>query len=191
MLVAVRNDTDIAEALLKHGADPNLKDGAGRTAADIAKEANYDQLSRLLAPKPQTDAAAGPLHEAAKRCDLDRVGELVAQGADVSAVGHSVGETVKGTPLHFAAIGDCVPVAEHLLSHRAQVNAAGDFGMTALHLAAQFEHAGMTRVLIANGADVNAGSVDGARSLHLAVASESEALVASSRAARSSMPPTT
>ena len=68
-------------------------------------------------------------------------------------------------------------MAEHLL-HRAQVNAAGDFGMTALHLAAQFEHAGMTRVLIANRADVNARSVDGARPLHLAVASESEALVA-------------
>lgn len=39
-----------ARLLLEHGADRSLRDDRGKTAADIARELNYVELARLLAP---------------------------------------------------------------------------------------------------------------------------------------------
>lgn len=39
---------DCAEILLRHGADPHLRDSEGRTALDIARERGNSGIARIL-----------------------------------------------------------------------------------------------------------------------------------------------
>lgn len=54
MAAAGAGQQDAVALLLEHGADPALRDAAGRTAADHATEAGHGDLARRLG----TDAAA-------------------------------------------------------------------------------------------------------------------------------------
>ena len=54
MAAASAGQQDAVALLLEHGADPALRDPAGRTAADLATEAGHSDLARRLA----TDAEA-------------------------------------------------------------------------------------------------------------------------------------
>ena len=54
MAAASAGQQDAVALLLEHGADPALRDPAGRTAADLATEAGHADLARRLS----TDAEA-------------------------------------------------------------------------------------------------------------------------------------
>ncbi|MGC9119664.1 MAG: ankyrin repeat domain-containing protein, partial [Thermoproteus sp.] len=47
---AKRCDIEAVKALLDRGADPNARDGSGRTALDIALEAKCLEAAKILAP---------------------------------------------------------------------------------------------------------------------------------------------
>jgi len=96
-------------------------------------------------------ATAGPLHDAAKDGDLDRIRQLIDDGADLNEQG------AFGTALHTAAVKGDEAIALLLLDRGADPNAAkpGD-GFTPLHVAAEWGHAGVVRLLLAHGANVNA-----------------------------------
>lgn len=92
------------------------------------------------------------LHYAALDGDVDRVLELIAQGADVNTADQAGGHTA----LHSAAQGQHAETAQALLSAGAQVDARDRFGKTPLSVAlfnVRNRDGEVIRVLLASGAD--------------------------------------
>jgi hypothetical protein len=111
-------------------------------------------------------AWAGPIgiHDAARFGDVDQVLSQIA--ADSTLVNARTG--ADETPLHYAVLGQNIPVAELLLATGADASARDSSGRTPLHVAAQFDDPKLIQMLIAAGADVNAADSRGETPLHVA-----------------------
>jgi cytochrome c len=139
-------------------------------------------------------ATAGPLQDAAKSGDSEKVDALITGGADIDASDATgtalhwavmLGQTgvvrvllergadakasgAMGTPLHVNAIKGDPQITELLLQHGADPNSVRSTGYTPLHDAAGNGHLEMARVLIDNGADINALGSNNVPPIHLA-----------------------
>ena len=102
-----------------------------------------------------------PLHEAARKGDVEEVKRLLDNGADVWA------QDMGTTALYWAAF-DHVEVVKVLLEHGANVWAKGTDGWTALHNAAFRGRGDIVTVLLEHGADVGARDEDGKTALFYA-----------------------
>jgi ankyrin repeat protein len=107
---------------------------------------------------------ADSLQEAAATGDLDRIRQLVDEGADVDAL------EMGGTPLHRAILERQEPAAVLLIESGADVSAVGYFGRTPLHIAAFRGLRELADLLIAEGATVDARDKENVTPLGLAVA---------------------
>jgi ankyrin repeat protein len=87
---------------------------------------------------------------------------LLQHGADSQAIYQS-----EWTPLHFAAKGGHVDVADLLLQHGARVNGL-EGKITPLHIAVQEHQRRMASFLLAHGATVQASFKEGWTALHIA-----------------------
>jgi ankyrin repeat protein len=83
------------------------------------------------APRSEPDAARMTLHQAAARCAVDRIGELLSGGAETDP---RDGEG--RTPLHVATGRCTVDVVRRFVMAGANVRTIGNDGMTPLHEAA-------------------------------------------------------
>lgn len=102
--------------------------------------------------------------EAAFVCDLVRVRDLLARGADPDA------RDAQGrTPLFSAVLGGSLALVGLLLESRADVDARDEHGWTALHVAAEEVLPEMASLLIARGAAVNLQDDEGNTPLGRAV----------------------
>jgi hypothetical protein len=108
----------------------------------------------------------GPIHDAARTGDLDKVKSLVKGNPDLVS---SKDEKYGQTPLHIAAFNDKRDVAEFLLANKADVNARSRNGSTPLHLAAGKGNKDIVELLLANHADINALDSEGWSPVHSAV----------------------
>lgn len=129
LVMAIRRESlPMVEMLLKHRADPNVRD---------------------------VDTDMTPLLEAS--CGRpDIVNLLLAAGADVNAASRKAGDVLMGcTPLMLAAMDGSEEVVQRLLDKGADVNAKSGMGFTALSLAKEVDsegHKGVVRKLEAAGA---------------------------------------
>ena len=138
------------------------------------------------------------LYTAVTQKDLERVVELIQQGADVNsvcenstplcwAVQHNCENIVKclldagaevnmsgseygARPLHYTCgrSGANTKLAKLLLDHGANVNATDFHQYTVLNIAAYHKHADLVKVLLDHGADVHLRNDRGSTPLHLA-----------------------
>jgi ankyrin repeat protein len=115
-------------------------------------------------PSPPPEVPSRALIDAALICDLVRVRELLARGADPN-----VRDDDGRTPLFSAVLGGSLGLVGLMLESRADVNARDNDGFSPLHFAAQEYLPEIARLLIAKGADVNAVDNDGRSVLWRAV----------------------
>jgi cytohesin len=117
--------------------------------------------------------SVGPLHEAAKKGNLDKVKRLIEEGANVN-----VKDEKNDTPLYIAVGQGNKEIAELLISKGANVNVVCTFGYTPLHWAviALGGEKELAELLISKGANVNAVDKKGMTPLDLANYSHHKAL---------------
>ncbi|KAI8515166.1 positive regulation of extrinsic apoptotic signaling pathway via death domain receptors protein [Branchiostoma belcheri] len=101
---------------------------------------------------------------AADKGDEEKVTALIRQGVDVNCQDW----VLEDTPLHNAASGGHVGVAELLLKAGAQVDSRDQFGNSPLHHAASGGHVGVAELLLKAGAQVDSRDSFGKTPLHKA-----------------------
>ncbi|XP_006015429.1 NF-kappa-B inhibitor alpha [Alligator sinensis] len=128
-LAVITDQPEIAEALLKAGCDPEIRDFRGNMPLHIACEQGSLRSVGVLTQYCQ----AHHLH-------------AILQAANYN--GH--------TCLHLASIQGYLAIVECLLSLGADVNAQEPCnGRTALHLAVDLQNSELVSLLVKHGADVN------------------------------------
>ena len=113
-------------------------------------------------------ALAGPLHDAAREGDLQKIEQLVAEGAVVDERGG--GGT---TPLLEAVLAGQIGAVNLLIVDGADIQAGNEGGFTPLHAAAFGGHNEIVELLLEKGVDVNVRSEYRVTPLHVATGAES------------------
>ncbi|XP_011852044.1 PREDICTED: ankyrin repeat domain-containing protein 61 [Mandrillus leucophaeus] len=152
--------------LLRHGADPEVRDTTGLTTLKLIL-LHWPVTSTTWAkPGNRMHRILTDIQNNAITC----LRILCAHGAQVNAQG----ESNKRSPLHVAIAYGCYPVLSILAQNGADVNAINEASMTPLHMAANMLNKEMMEMLIACGANVNcAVSSTGNTPLKLAVCTAS------------------
>ncbi|MBI2128625.1 ankyrin repeat domain-containing protein [Candidatus Woesearchaeota archaeon] len=130
---------EMVKMLIARGADVNVGiEGIGYTPLLLATEHGNSNVTKFLLSvgsnvNVKNEEGCTPLHNAAKKCDVDDVILLLNSGAVVNAIDK------KGyTPLHYAAGNDytlnSLDAAKALLAKGANVNARANDGKTPLDL---------------------------------------------------------
>ncbi|MGH7966523.1 MAG: ankyrin repeat domain-containing protein, partial [Candidatus Binatia bacterium] len=113
---------------------------------------------------------AGELHEAVKARAVEKVRQLLVQGADPNAEEETRGASADfssgKTALHVALSQGALDIVELLLAHGADVNAQDSNGHTPLFYAAK--NVELAKLLLARGVRVNMGDISGQTPLHSA-----------------------
>jgi len=160
-----RNDANVIESLLAHGADINARDSDGCTPLQIAAFRGCVPVVQLLLRNgalidASTQAEGSALFWAVCGGHLNVVQILLAADCDVNK------PTADGrTPLHRAASGiyhsNALNIARELIQHGADVNRGDIIGVTPLMNAAGGGHFELTQLLLDCGADADARSIRG------------------------------
>jgi ankyrin repeat protein len=148
LIVAVKaNETQAAIALLRAGADANVKNVAVSISLSDVLRRLLDQFRGV--PPPQLMATGLPLLTlAVDQHNVALARALLDHGAQVDAVEKSIDEA---TPLLHAVDDDQVEMVRLLLEHHANPNARDELGGTALM---NTRNAAILKMLLDRGADV-------------------------------------
>ncbi|PRW58881.1 ankyrin repeat [Chlorella sorokiniana] len=135
-VAAEAGDTEMAQLLLKAGAEPSAVDFDGKTALHHALEMQDDDMAELLIDSGAdinlgSKDFASPLHQAAGSGMLQVLRLLLRKGADANAA-----DEAGWTPLMLAVRSSKLPAVEALLEAGADAAAQNKQGATAIHLAA-------------------------------------------------------
>lgn len=123
----------------------------GLTPEHIDRYARYPELSLKKSDLPTTENHYGltQLYWAAYQGDLQKVQDLLGEGADINA-----GTEIGTTALMAAAQAGHLEVAQHLIDSGADIDAADARGNTALIVALLFGHSEIAIFLIQQGANI-------------------------------------
>ncbi len=181
--------TRVIELLLNAGADPEAANQEGETALMlVARTGNTDAARKLISAGAHINASEqwggqSALMWAVTQLQPQMVQLLIEHGADVNARGrvHQWGRRITSeprpkdmhqggfTPLLYAARGDCIACAEHLIAGGADIDLPGPDGTTPLIIAIMNGHFHFAHFLIDAGADVNRWDVWGRTPLYMAI----------------------
>lgn len=151
----------VTEALLTAKADPNVRDISSQTPLTLAAKNGFLPVAAAL-------LASGADPNVASRADPN-VASKVLPGPGYGMYSVSVGRSMFGTPLHFAAARGDATLAALLLTNRADVNMRSIYDETPLDVAAALGRIQVAGLLLAAGADPNAvASSQAGTPLHLA-----------------------
>ncbi len=160
--IYIKNDRDSEiAALVRSGANPNIKTEAGNPAIMQAVRDGAWKVFDVLAAQPRTDVNAEnnyeetPLMYVALVGNVARAQKLIDRGAQVNRLGW--------TPLHYAAAKSNVEMVKFLLGKDAMPNAPAPDGTSPLMMAVQAESANpnVIQLLIDAGADPLARNLKG------------------------------
>jgi ankyrin repeat protein len=170
-----RGHLGVVKLLLRQGADVDVLNKAGRSAAELASEngqaevvnfiseykSNANTRNKLQSTTLDTveygvdddgkDETKDSLHVAAEERDIDTLKSLLERGVDVNAR-----DARNETPLHIAATKGNVDVVRLLVERGAEVDSRDNEGWTPLHLSSRYGHLEVSRVLLDHGANMNA-----------------------------------
>ena len=156
--------------LLAHGADADISNSTGQTAADMAEQNNHKQLGDIL----WLQQKASQIFEAIRKGDATQVKTLLQNKPEL-ATGKNNHKT---PPLHWAVTQNgSKEIIEALLDAKAEVNARDDDGHTPLHCAAATGKIEIVQLLLTHQADVNATDSYGSKPLHYAAEKGSKDIV--------------
>jgi ankyrin repeat protein len=148
-----------AKKLINAGADPNSRDGHGRSPLHAAVDAFGSgklELMRLLLskgadPNARDDFGSSPLDDAAWIGSVEKSALLLDSGAKIDAP-----ETKTGaTPLNEAAFKGHVEVVQLLLRRGADVRTKDDAGFSPAENAVREHHPEVACILLAHDKDPN------------------------------------
>ena len=139
---------DIANLLIKCGADCNQSDKWGMTPIHAASEAGHvdtvDMLIKCGADCNQSDKwGMTPIHKASKAGHVDVVDMLIKCGADCNQ-----SDKWCMTPIHEASKAGHVDVVAMLIKCGADCNQSDDLGRTPIHAASEAGHVDVVDYLI-------------------------------------------
>jgi len=174
-----RHHFRVAELLLKHGANVNVRDTRKQTAlhrtVDRHDKVSIDAVNFLLERgvdvNARRDDLCTPLHLAVTVGELTVARVLLDRRADVNSRNDD-GQT----PLHLLSSqetsrdeGDGSELAKLLLERGANVNEKDKNNATPLHLASYYKRLEIVRVLLSNGANINVENNEGKIPLQIAL----------------------
>ena len=167
-LASLRNNQEIAKALLLAGADVGARDQHGNTPLHAAAENDArDVAIELISVGADIDKknkdGFTPLHDAAQMNAKDIARVLIDMGADVHSKDGS-----GSTPLHFAVQNNTKEVAVLLLAAGADIHAKDNGGRTPLHKTTYTDAFKAAAMLVEYGADIHVKDSEGWTTLHLA-----------------------
>ncbi len=162
---------NVAQRLIKEGADVNAKDRFGLTPLHTAVRASRkDVVEVLIAHGADVDARSDhgqtPLFWAVTQKNRQMAEWLIAHGAEIGAK-----DSYGMTPLHGAAYAGRAELVDLLISKGADLNAQSETNMTPLHCAAAAGRQDVVQLLIAAGADIGIKDNEGRDALDWAQSS--------------------
>jgi len=145
---------------------------ANELLAHVAGRGGIEEATLLLERRGANAGArhppsnTTPLHAACRSCNLDMVELLLHYRADPNAkeIVHCGGRS----PLHIAAAGNFVAIANTLLGSGADHCSQDARGLTPLHTAAQEGHVDAARLMLEKGAEVDRAAKNGTTPLYMA-----------------------
>ena len=160
-----RGHADVAQLLLKHGADADAQDDEKRTPLLRASKDGHVKVARALLEhgantETRDEETWNALDRASYEGHVEVVQVLLEHGADVKA-----SDRDDWTALH-AARGEAV--ARLLLKHGSDAHALNIDDKTPLHHASVLGHVETAQVLLEHGVDANARDSKNATPLHVA-----------------------
>jgi ankyrin repeat protein len=166
------NHIRVAETLLKHGANVDIRGLAEQTPLHEAIESCVGMVQSLLNKGAdvncRNDDLHTPLHLAVYYGELKVARVLVEHKADVNS------QNKEGkTPMHVLLGNsscdndDILDLARLLLEHGADVNARQKYGCTSLHYAAFKGRVEVAQFLLDHGAKANMETENGETALHI------------------------
>lgn len=174
---AKRHRTQEALALIKQGADVNVKNGAGETPLYWAAYAGDLEVVRALIERgadPNAELLTvrrTALMDAAYKGHADTVRALLGAGADANTKDWN-----GNTALMMAALSGCKAAVDDLLRAGADPNVANKDRKTALMEAIMGNRPDAARALVKGGADVNVKDPHGNDALRLCLTFKEYAL---------------
>lgn len=136
-----RDDVPSSNALLAHGADPNITNAAGRS----------------------------PLHNAAAQGSPALVGELLAHGADVHQQSFEGKTPLQVVGAYEVRENNVLMVMHKLLDAGSDIDTQDSYGRTPISLCCFDSHVDIARLLLERGADVSVPDDRGWLPLHWAI----------------------
>jgi len=156
--------TRFHELLIERGADINLVNKAGLSPLDIAILNGNTEVTELLIEK---GAQSYSLHAAIHQGDVERVKQLLKDGADINKLDMREWQT----PLMYAVSAENPEMVRFLISNGADVNHINPRGSTPLTQTAFLGDIEMVKLLLEHGADIHYMRDDGYSVLTTAIQS--------------------
>lgn len=162
-LAAVHPNPELLEALLQHGANPNVAGADGTTPLLLARSvAHLECLFTHGATYPAANQAGDtPLLVAYRQGDLSRVTALCAHGAPR--------DELQAGSLHWAVIARDPDLRAAIAANLSELNRLDVLGWTPLMLALRAGELDAARAMAEAGAEPSVTDKDGNSGLHLAV----------------------